>query len=196
MESPNRARLQTTPWTLLRDLINERTGIYFDQNNLDLMIDKLSGLMTERSLDSPTDYYYFLKYDAEATGEWSSVVNAISVRETYFWREIDQIRALVDVLVPQLCERFSEPLRIWSAACASGDEPLTIAMALDQNRWFDRHPIEIYASDLSSTAICLAQRGIYRERAFRNLPSELRSRYFRRVAEGWEIDPHIRRRII
>src|SRR5215467_8661110 len=142
MEPVDQARLHTTPWTLLRDLINERTGIYFDQNNLDLMIDKLSGLMTERSLDSPTDYYYFLKYDAEAAGEWANLVNAISVRETYFWREADQIRAFVDVLVPQLCRRFAGPLRIWSAACASGDEPLTIAMALDQSGWFSRHPIE------------------------------------------------------
>jgi chemotaxis protein methyltransferase CheR len=196
MDLRDPARLRTAAWTLLRDLINERTGIYFDQNILDLMIDKLSGLMSERGVDSPTDYYYFLKYDAEASGEWSNVVNAISVRETYFWREFDQIRALVDVLVPQLCERFSEPLRIWSAACASGDEPLTIAMALDQNRWFDRHPIEIFASDISQAAICAAQTGLYRERAFRNLPSELRSRYFTRGSEGWEIDPQIRRRIV
>jgi len=196
MESRNPASSRTTAWTLLRDLVNERTGIYFDQNTLDLMIDKLSGLMSERSLDSPTDYYYFLKYDGEATGEWSNVVNAISVRETYFWREIDQIRALVDILVPRLCDRFSEPLRIWSAACASGDEPVTIAMALDQSRWFDRHPIEIYASDISPAALCMAQKGVYRERAFRNLPADLRSRYFKRVPEGWEIDPQIRRRII
>jgi len=196
MESRDAASIRTAAWILLRDLINERTGMYFDQNSLDLMVDKVSGLMTERDLDSPADYYYFLKYDGEATGEWAKVVNAISVRETYFWREIDQIRSLVEVLVPQLCERFSEPLRIWSAACASGDEPLTIAMALNQNRWFDRHPIEIYATDISPAALCVAEKGVYRERAFRNLPSDLRNRYFVRVPEGWEIDPHIRRRII
>src|SRR5262245_36872549 len=95
MDSPDRASLRTTAWGLLRDLINERTGIYFDQNSLDLMIDKLSTVMSEHSVDSPTDYYYFLKYDDNAASHWQAVVNAITVRETYFSRELDQIRAFV-----------------------------------------------------------------------------------------------------
>jgi chemotaxis protein methyltransferase CheR len=195
MDSRNPVSVRITAWTLLRDLISERTGMYFDDNGLDLMMDKLSSLISERGFDSPTDYYYFLKYEGEAAGEWSNVINAISVRETYFWREIDQIHALADILLPGLCQRFPEPLRIWSAACASGDEPLTIAMALDQRGWFGRHRIEIYASDLSPAAICAAQTGIYRERAFRSLPAELRNRYFKPVAGGWQIDPELGRRI-
>ena len=192
----DRPNVRNAAWMLLRDLINERTGIYFDQNSLDLMMDKIAALMAERDFDSPADYYYFLKYDGESSGEWSNLLNALSVRETYFWREIDQIRAFVDVLVPQLSRTGSEPLRIWSAACASGEEPITIAMALDQDRWFDRIPIQIYASDMSPAAICGAQRGLYRERSFRNLPPELRSRYFTRVSEGWQVDPNTHRRII
>jgi chemotaxis protein methyltransferase CheR len=184
-----------TAWILLRDLIDERLGINFDQNSLDLMMDKISTLMAERDIDSPIDYYYLLKYEAKATDEWSNLVDAISVRETYFWREIDQIRALVDVLVPQLAKTFPEPIRIWSAACASGEEALTIAMMLDQANWFDRHPIEIYGSDLSQAALCMARRGIYRERSFRSLPGALRSRYFTPVRDGWQVDSAISRRI-
>jgi chemotaxis protein methyltransferase CheR len=196
MESGDRTSLRIAGIMLLRDLIHERTGIYFDQANLDLMMDKVSDLMAERAMDSLTDYYYFLKYDGESSGEWSNLLNAISVRETYFWREMDQIRALVDVLVPHLSGTVSEPLRIWSAACASGEEPMTIAMALDQEQWFDRIPIEIYASDMSPAAICMAQRGVYRERALRNLPPDVRHRYFDRVSDGWQIDPEIRDRIV
>jgi chemotaxis protein methyltransferase CheR len=196
MESGYRTNARNTAWQLLRDLINERTGLYFDQNSLDLMMDKISALILERDLDSPIDYYYFLKYDAGASDEWSNLVNAISVRETYFWREFDQIRALADILIPQLSKTLSHPLRIWSAACASGEEPITIAMALDQQRWFDRVPIQIYASDMTSAALCAARRGIYRERSFRSLAPELRDRYFRRVPEGWEVDPDLRRRIV
>jgi chemotaxis protein methyltransferase CheR len=195
MESGDRPNVRSTAVILLRDLISERTGVYFDQNNLDLMMDKISALMAERDIDSATDYYYFLKYDGEPTGEWSNLVNAISVRETYFWREFDQIRALAEFLVPQFSRTIAGPLRIWSAACASGEEPMTIAMTLDQYGWFDRIPIEIYASDVSPAAICAAQRGVYRERAFRNLPANLHAHYFRRISDGWEIDPNIRRRI-
>ena len=159
-------------------------------------MDKFSDLMIERGIDSPLDYYYLLKYEAATSDEWSNLLNAMSVRETYLWREMDQIRALVDVLVPQFSARFSEPLRIWSAACASGEEPISIAMALDQAGWLDRIPIEIHASDMSPAAICAARRGVYRERAFRSLPPELRARYFARHSEGWQVVPEIHRRIV
>ena len=180
---------------LLRDLISERTGVYFEQSTLDLMEGKISDLMADRGIDSIFDYYYLLKYEGPSGDEWTKLLNAISVRETYFWREFDQIRTLVDVIVPGLARTAIGPLRIWSAACATGDEPLTIAMALDQAGWLDRIPLEIHATDMSSAALCTAERGIYRERAFRSLSQELRDRYFRPVPDGWEIDPGIRRRI-
>src|SRR3954471_3848883 len=86
---------------LLSDLIRERIGIQFDENNMDLMVDKISPLMIENGIDSLIDYYYLLKYD-DSADEWNKVMNAVSVRETFFWREFDQIRALVDVVIPRL----------------------------------------------------------------------------------------------
>jgi chemotaxis protein methyltransferase CheR len=195
MEWEHRTRVRNQAFTLLRDLISERIGMYFDETNMDLMIDKISTLMTERGIDSPIDYYYLLKYDSNAENEWSNLLNIISVRETFFWREIDQVRALVDVVVPKLAKTLAGPLRIWSAACASGEEPITIAMALDQAGWLRRIPIEIFASDASAAAICAATEGVYRERAFRNLPSELRDHYFSPVPGGWKINAGIHKRI-
>jgi chemotaxis protein methyltransferase CheR len=192
----DRSATRNAAWMLIRDLVHERAGIYFDANNLDLMMTKVSDLMAERDVDSPIDYYYLLKYEGETSGEWPNLLNAVCVRETYFWREIDQIRALVDVIVPEVARTSNEPLRIWSAACASGEEPYSIAMALDQAGWFHRIPIEIYASDLSTAAICAVQRGAYKERSFRSLPPELRERYFTEVSpHTWEIAPDIRRRV-
>ena len=165
--------------TLIRTLINERTGMSFDNGKSDLLIDKLSPLVIERGFTSYLDYYYLLKYDATSKAEWQNVINALSVQETYFWREIDQIKALVQTLLPQWLDRKRDSrLRIWSAACATGEEPLTIAMALDEAGWFERVPIEIFATDASSKALARAEQGIYRERAFRNLPPYLRERYF------------------
>jgi chemotaxis protein methyltransferase CheR len=163
---------------------------------MDLMASKISDLMAEKGIDSPLDYYYLLKYEKEAGSEWPRVENAISVRETYFWREMDQIHALANVIVPRLAEKRTTPIRIWCAACASGEEPLTIAMALDQAGWLDRVPLEIHASDMSAAAICAADLGIYRERSFRTLPAELRDRYFTQVPGGWKIDPRLRSRIL
>ncbi|HBB33629.1 MAG TPA: chemotaxis protein CheR, partial [Cyanobacteria bacterium UBA9273] len=119
-----------------------------------------------------------------------------SVPETFFWREMDQVQALVRVLVPQyFASQSAKPLRIWSAACASGEEPLTIAIALNEAGWFERAPIEIYASDGSPRAIAKAKQGLYRERAFRNLPVSLQAKYFQQEQEGWRVLPELHSRI-
>jgi chemotaxis protein methyltransferase CheR len=194
MESRGRGTGQNAAAMLLRDLIHERTGIVFADRSLDIMVDKVSSSMVEDGSASLLDYYYRLKYDNDETA-WTNLLDAISVRETYFWREMDQIRALVDVVVPKLAPSLREPLKIWSAACASGEEPLTIAMALDLAGWFDRIPIEIHASDASGAALSTARKGIYRERCFRAFPMEHRSRFFVQVENGWKIKPALHERV-
>ena len=182
--------------TLIQNLINERTGMFFDNGKSDLLLDKLSPLVIERGFTSYLDYYYLLKYDATALAEWQNVMNALSVQETYFWREIDQVRALVQTLVPQWRARSgSSTLKIWCAACATGEEPLTIAIALNEAGWFEKAPIEIWASDASTKAIDRATGGVYRERAFRNLPAPLRERYFEPEGAGWRIRSDIHSRV-
>lgn len=182
--------------SLIRQLINERTGMFFDNGKSDLLIDKLSPLVIERGFSSYLDYYYLLKYDTAAGMEWRNVMNALSVQETYLWREFDQVRALVQTLVPQWhAQNTGAPLRIWCAACATGEEPLTIAMALNEAGWFERTPIEIFASDASSKAIARAEAGVYRERAFRNLPAHLRLRYFEPVGSDWRVKRELHSRI-
>jgi chemotaxis protein methyltransferase CheR len=124
-------------------------------------------------------------------------MNAISVGETYFWREIDQVRALSRTILPQLLAREpGKTVRIWSAACSSGEEPLTIVMALQEAGWFGRASIEIRASDASSAAIEKARAGVYRERSFRSLSPERKSNYF--LADGpntWRVQPELQSRI-
>jgi len=182
---------------LLRDLVHDRTGLFFDDSKLDSLMDKLSPLVVRRGFHSFLDYYYLLKYDEDAVLEWRHVMNAISIGETYFWREFDQIRALSETIVPQwFSANPGKTLRIWSAACASGEEPLTIAMALYEAGWLDRGLIEICASDASSAAIEKAMGGVYRERSFRNLSPERRSKYFQADSPTtWRIRPDLHSKI-
>ena len=184
--------MQDAMFALLRDLIQERSGLVYDEHNRDLMTSRIASRMLDLGFDSFLDYYYLLKYDSGAETEWGRLMDALTVRETYFWREIDHVRALVDVLVPQYAARRpGVPLRIWSAACATGEEPLTIALALEEAGWFGRLPIELYASDISPAAIDKARAGVFPERSFRNLPPALRVRYFEPEAGGWRIAPRI-----
>jgi chemotaxis protein methyltransferase CheR len=179
---------------LLRDLIHERTGIYFDSTRFENMAEKLQEPARSRKCQSLLDYYYLLKYDENAQGEWETVMDALSVQETYFWREMPQVRALVDVLVPRWFGVHALPLRVWSAACATGEEPFTIAMALLESPWA-HHPIQIVASDASVAALAKARRAVYRERSFRSLPEHLREKYFDRVPQGWQLRPEVTSRV-
>jgi chemotaxis protein methyltransferase CheR len=181
---------------LLRDLVHDRLGLFYDEARFETLADRLAPLVVERGFDSYLDYYYLLKYDEQAADEWHRVMDALSVGETYFWREIDQIRAIARVVVPPLLDASPlEPLRIWSTPCASGEEPLTIAMVLEEAGLFVRGAIEIHASDASPAAIDKARAGHYRERSFRSLPPELRDKYFDRDGDAWVPQERLRRRV-
>ena len=82
------------------------------RHQFDQVADRLAPLVVARGFGSFMDYYYFLKY-SEDHEEWPKVMDALAVHETYFWREIDQLRAVVDVVVPQLAKARSRP-------CGSG----------------------------------------------------------------------------
>jgi chemotaxis protein methyltransferase CheR len=180
---------------LLRDLFSNQLGIWFDEDKRDILASKLGDRIGALKLHSFLDYFYYLKYDPAAAQEWLQVTDLLSVQETYFWREFDQIRAFVDVLVPQFAESTNGPLRIWSAACATGEEPLTLAMALNEAGWFNRLDIQIVASDISPSALQHATKGLYRDRSFRVLSPRLREKYFTKVEQGWQVDPLLMRRV-
>jgi chemotaxis protein methyltransferase CheR len=181
--------------TIFRELVHERLGLFYDAAQFDQLADRLAPLVVARGMTSFMDYYYLLKYsDDEA--EWGRVMDALAVPETYFWRESDQLHAIVDHVVPRLVDELKgSPLRIWSVPCASGEEPLTLAMMLDEARWFDRAPIELFASDASRAAIAKAVNGRYGARSFRNLPAAIRNKYFVPDGDHWLVSPSLRQRV-
>lgn len=179
---------------LLEAIIHERTGIHFETERLGVLMEKLQPLVEERACHSFLDYYYLLKYEENGTADWERVADALAVPETYFWREIAQIKAVVNVIVPNWFARSSLPLRIWCAASSSGEEPYSIAIALAEAGWSD-HPIEICATDTSQTALRKAGAAQYREISFRALPLELKEKYFSRVENGWKLQPELTRRV-
>jgi chemotaxis protein methyltransferase CheR len=177
---------------LLRDLIHDRTGLFFEDTRLEVLLEKLEPLARESGFDSFLQYYYVLKDNDH--GEWARAWEALSVQETYFWREMSQINALVEIIVPDWLKKSPLPFRIWSAACATGEEPYSIAIALTE-AGFGTSPIEIVGSDASPGAVEGARRGVYREKSFRALPPELRQKYFERVAGGWRLSEKIKQRV-
>lgn len=198
---PEALELPDSTFVILRDLIHDRTGIYYNENKRYMLAERLTPRVIARELESFLDYYYLLKYDSKSQDEWSALMDNLSVPETFFWREFDQIEILSEVLLPQYQEQwpahrsYQRPLKIWSAACATGEEPLSIAIALQEKGWFHKLPIEIYASDASPQAISKARAGIYREYSFRTLSDQLKNKYFEKTDVGWQISNQIHQHI-
>ena len=119
----------------------------------------------------------------------AEVMDALAVQETYFWREIDQLRALVDVVVPQLRPARRTPLRIWSVPCATGEEPLTMAMLLDEAGWFDR------AADRAARQRCEpggdreGRAGPLQTAVVPQSPAGPARKVFRAARRRWTVDP-------
>ena len=180
--------------SLLCSIIHERTGVHFEEDRLDVLMEKLQPLVEERQCGSFLDYYYLLKYEENGREDWQRVMDALAVPETYFWREESQIRAAVGRIVPQWFARTALPLRIWSAASSSGEEPYSIVMALLEGGWGD-HPIEVRASDASPQALKRAKAGYYRENSFRALPETLKAKYFTAEPGGWRLAPEVIQRV-
>lgn len=179
---------------LLRDIIHERTGIFFESDRIDLLLEKIEPLALERECYSLLDYYYLLKYEENGVEDWSRLMDALSVPETYFWREMSQVRTLVGTVVPNWFKTTHAPLRIWSAASASGEEPYSILIALIEAGW-GHHPIEIVGSDGSPVAIERSLAALYRDKSFRGFPDHLKEKYFIRAGAAWKLRPEIARRV-
>lgn len=183
-------------FALLQQLIQERLGLYYDAGSWELLADKLAPLVRAQGCESFLDYYYLLRYGPAGETAWEQVIDALAVQETYFWREADQIQALVNFIVPRFfSNQPTGRLRIWSAACASGEEPLSIAMALAEAGWLQSGLVDLYASDLSPRAIQKAQAGFYRPRSFRHLLPALQAKYFHPREGGWQVMPELHRQI-
>jgi chemotaxis protein methyltransferase CheR len=178
-------------------LIEERTGIRHDSADRDALATKLSVRAAERGFDSLLDYYYCLRYDEGAEDELKALIETLVVQETYFFRETEALTALVDVVLPPLLARAESErprLRIWSAACATGEEALTLAMMLDQRGLLER--VDLVASDISARGLERARAGIYGGRSLRAFPLAMRELYARSACDDRvAIDPDLVHRI-
>jgi chemotaxis protein methyltransferase CheR len=168
-------------FSIMTRLIEESTGLYHEPREWGLLTERLSLRAAELGLDSLLEYYYYLRYDEGGPRELLALVDLLVVTETYFFREADQLRALVELLAPRLAEDGATA-RIWCAACSTGEEPLTLAMMLDERGLLGR--AQIVATDISSRVLARARAGIYGGRSLRSLSDADRSRHFVAAGDG------------
>jgi chemotaxis protein methyltransferase CheR len=129
---------------------------------------------------------------------WDSLITHLTIGETYFFRNQPQFAALRSAIVPDLMSRraMSQHLRVWSAGCATGEEPYSIAIALSE--LFQQHPgwqASLLATDINPAFLERAQAALYGAWSFRDTPDAVRDRYFQPEQSRWRLTPDIRRMV-
>ena len=120
-------------------------------------------------------------------------VNYITINVSEFYRNPDQWKILENEVFPKLIQKFGKNLKIWSAACSTGDEPYSLVMAL--SRHLPLNQIKIIATDLDKQVIAKAKVGLYNERSIEAVPEDLKQKYFKKIGASYQISDEIKARV-
>ena len=192
--SKTQQQLTEEEFRLIRDLIYNHCGLFFDSDNKYLLDRRLSPRLALHSLPGFRDYYQFLKYDRSKDEEISDILDILTTNETYFFRESFQLDAFTDEILPELklLKEKDRTLRIWSAGCSTGEEPYTIAMLMLELDCFRGWRIEIVGSDISQRVVQVARKGIYGKSSFRSTDERYLHRFFTETQGGYRICDEVR----
>lgn len=180
----------------LAKIIYERSGIHFPETKKYIVESRLSHRLVELELDDYDQYIAFLTMGPYQTEEFQEMFNRITINETSFFRNEPQLTVFERQILPELLEARGKTrrLRIWSAACSSGEEPFTLAIIVHRTlgvRLKD-WTIEILGTDISERMLKVADEGMYSNYAMRSTPDLIKHRYFKEVGGQWAVDPQVR----
>lgn len=182
--------LSDSTFQQLAEFIQERTGIHIPAAKKYLIENRLYKVLEEHNLNSYDEYLYMLKYGAGAA-EIERLFDAITTNETYFFREPVQYDVIIESLLPKVLQSKSgdKTVRIWSAACSSGEEAYTLSLMLREKR--PDVKAEIIGSDISRKVLGSAERGIYSSYSVRNVPKPYMMKYFTVNGQDYQLDKSI-----
>lgn len=176
------------------DFFYRRTGIQLGEGKRYFVDRRVADRMAATGTPSLRGYLLRLRHDDGDGAELQHLINALTVNETYFYREEYQLRALSAEIMPELAALHGgAPLRIWSLPCSTGEEPYSIALHLTAN-WpgLETVDVEIVGSDIDTTVLARARAGLYDMRAVQHLPKDILQNHFTRVDERWRISSALR----
>jgi chemotaxis protein methyltransferase CheR len=177
---------------MLTELLRGHCGLHFGPESRTLFERRVQRRVRELELTSIAAYHLLLR-GAQGDLELARLVDELTINETYFLRERGQLRALVDEILPELRGRHAgRPLAIWSAGCASGEEPYSVVLLAQEAGLVPGRDFRVHASDVSQRTLRRAREGVYREASFRETEPRLRERHFRACEGGQRISEALR----
>jgi len=178
----------------IRDVIASRFGFYFSETRLSELTRKLKSTAKKAGFSDLAALSTALLANVLSDEHQQALIHSLAVGETYFFREFEAVEALGHTIIPALCHEGKNRLRIWSAGCATGEEPYSIAMfLLSTIPDINKRNISILATDINFAFLDKAKEALYTHWSFRAMPKRYRSLFFRDVADNRsELLPSVR----
>ncbi len=148
---------------------------------------RIESLIRKNGFSNYKDYLYALKSNTKIYKEF---INYLTINVSEFFRNLTQWKTLEQRILPYLMEHFGKKLKIWSAACSSGDEPYTLVLLLSQ--YMPLNQIKIIATDIDDKILNKAKVGLYSEKSIASIPKELLVKYFKQVGPSYQISDKIK----
>jgi len=176
--------LDDEDFTIFAEFFYRRTGIQFADNKRYFVDRRVQDRIAKTGRANFRAYFELLRRD---NAEYQAIVNAMTVNETYFYREPYQLDCLVNSILPEVVKTLgvSRTIRIWSMPCSTGEEPYSIAFYLLEHwRFVDNYEIEIVASDIDTEVLEKAKAGLYGPRALQYVPKATLAKYTVDAGDG------------
>jgi chemotaxis protein methyltransferase CheR len=192
-------KLSQADYERYRDFILERIGLDFTEDKRPMLRGGLAEVMEANGCQD-LDRFYLMLFTQSATGAlWDQLVSALTVGETYFYRNTSHFEALRQHILPEIIaqrEHSTRRIRIWSAGCSTGEEPYSVAILLREiipnlETW----NITILATDINREALTKAQAGRYGAWSFRGIEKRIQNTYFHLDGTHYVIDDRIKRMV-
>lgn len=151
---------------------------------------RIDTLISRHQISSYDAYVHALKDDSNLFDEF---VNYLTINVSEFYRNPEQWKILDTEVIPQLISRYGRNLKIWSAACSTGDEPYSLVMAL--SRHLPLNQIKIIATDIDKQVLAKAKLGLYNEKSLSSVPDDLKQRFFKKIGPSYQIGDEIKRQV-
>lgn len=184
---------------MFAELVRGHCGLHFGPETRFLLERRIERRMRDLGIGSVAAYHLELRSAPTGGGELGRLVDDLTTNETYFFRERRQLQALVGEILPEALlqrrERSGGPVTIWSAGCASGEEPYSVVILAMQAGIDPGANLRVYASDISRRMLQRARQGTYRESAFRETEAGLRARYFAEKDGLWRISDDVKKHV-
>jgi len=182
-----------------RKYIYDNCGIYYQDNKKYLLENRLLKRINYLGMDSYEEYLNYLFFGTDGAIEKKFLYEAITINETFFFRNQPQFDAMISTVIPEIIKSKSDvgkkKITIWSAASSSGEEAYSTAISII-DLLASKYPdveFEIVGTDLSNAVVETAKRGIYKEYSIRNTSAYYLKKYFTVNGGNYIIDPKVKR---